>query len=325
MDVGESGPESFDKRDYALEKEIDLRELFAALWQGKWIIVAVTVCCSLASLFYALSLPNIYRAEALLAPANVDDSGGAGALAAQYGGLASLAGINIDSFGNGQNKIALGVEVLKSRKFISDFVARRKILVPLMATNGWSLKDNSLEFDKDIYDISLNEWVRNVDPPRMPKPSLLEAYEAFIEIQNVSQDSDTGFVKISIDHYSPYVAKQWVDWLIEDINSTLRQHDVSEAEKSILYLENQLETTSFAELQTIFYQLIEEQTTTIMLANARPEYLFRTLDPAVVEEYSFKPQRAIIFIVGTLIGMVLSAAIVVLRAYILPGQLIMSR
>jgi len=51
------------------DDEIDLRELFLALWKGKWIIIAITFVFALGSVLYTLSLPNIYKADALLAPA----------------------------------------------------------------------------------------------------------------------------------------------------------------------------------------------------------------------------------------------------------------
>ncbi|MCV5216295.1 Wzz/FepE/Etk N-terminal domain-containing protein, partial [Escherichia coli] len=49
------------------DDEIDLRELFKALWKGKWIIIATTFIFAIGSVLYAMSLPNIYKADALLA------------------------------------------------------------------------------------------------------------------------------------------------------------------------------------------------------------------------------------------------------------------
>ena len=57
------------------EDEIDLRELFAALWRGKWWIVASTLVGAGIAVMVAISLPNIYRSEALLAP-SVEQQGG---------------------------------------------------------------------------------------------------------------------------------------------------------------------------------------------------------------------------------------------------------
>ena len=293
------------------EDEIDLRELFMVLWRGKWVIVVITFMAAVTSVFVALSLPNVYRAEALLAPANTEDSGGLAGLASQYGGLASLAGINLS--GSGADKTALGIEVLQSRKFIGDFVARRDILVPLMAVKGWELKNNQLLYDNDLYDSNAKKWVRDVEPPRLVQPSALEAYEAFREVLDVSQSSETGFIKVSVEHYSPYIAKQWVDWLIEDINFEIKQQDVIEAESSIGYIQEQLQSTSLTELQAVFYQLIEEQTKTVMIAKSRPEYLFRSLDPAVVAEKKEKPRRALICILGVFFGFCLGFFFVIGR------------
>ncbi len=54
------------------DDEIDLRELFKALWQGKWIIIVTTLLFSVAAVFYALSLPNVYKSEVTLAPVAED-------------------------------------------------------------------------------------------------------------------------------------------------------------------------------------------------------------------------------------------------------------
>ena len=59
-------------------------------------------------------------------------------------------------------------------------------------------------------------------------------------------------------------------------------------------------------MQTIFYQLIEEQTKTIMLANVRKDYVFKTIDPAIIPEEKDKPKRALIVILGTMLGGMLS-------------------
>ena len=76
------------------DDELDLRELFRVLWAGKWLIGGITFAMTVIAVIVALMLPNIYRAEALLAPNQDEGAGGLSALAAQYGGLASLAGIN---------------------------------------------------------------------------------------------------------------------------------------------------------------------------------------------------------------------------------------
>lgn len=53
-----------------------------------------------------------------------------------------------------------------------------------------------------------------------------------------------------------------------------------------------------------------------MLANASPEYLFKTLDPAVVPELKAKPKRALIFVLGVLLGGMLGVLVVLVRHFI---------
>lgn len=294
------------------EERIDLRGLFRVLWEGKWLIGGITFAAAVVSLSVALLLPNIYRAEALLAPNQEQSAGGLSALAAQYGGLASLAGINLAN--ESSDKTALGLEILKSRKFVSKFIERHDILVPLMATKGWSAETGELRIDPDIYDVSAGKWTRDVKAPRKAVPSAQESYRRFREaVLSVTQDKKTGFVTIGIEHYSPVIAKQWVDWLVEDINSAIVRQDVFEAEQAIKYLEEQIKATSLADLQNVFFKLIEEQTKTVMLAKVSSEYMFRTIDPAVAPELKVKPKRKLIVLLGLILGGSIGLLIVMLR------------
>ena len=131
----------------------------------------------------------------------------------------------------------------------------------------------------------------------------------------MSEDKQTGYVTVSIDHQSPVVAAQWVNWLVEDVNAAVKAQDVSEAEKSIEYLKQQVANTSLADLQAMFFELIQSQTETVMLAQVRPEYVFKTIDPAVVPEEKSKPSRALICVLGTLLGGMLGVVIVLIRHY----------
>jgi len=61
--------------------EIDLWELLRTIWAGKWLIGGITFAAAVISVIVALMLPNIYRAEVLLAPNHQDGAGGLSALA----------------------------------------------------------------------------------------------------------------------------------------------------------------------------------------------------------------------------------------------------
>jgi uncharacterized protein involved in exopolysaccharide biosynthesis len=282
--------------------EIDFRELLRLWWARKWVIAGAAIAAAAISVVVVLLLPNVYRAEALLAPNSQEQGAGLAGmgLAAQYGGLASLAGIDL---GAGESdKTALGLEILKSRKFVTEFIERRNILVPLMAAKRWDPVSRELKIDAGEYDVQSEAWVRKVRPPKTTVPSSQEAYEEFMEILSINQDEDTGFVRIAIEHYSPEMARDWVGWLVEDLNATVMNQDVTEAQHAIDYLREQIERTSLAELKSVLFSLIEEQIKTVMLAEVSKEYLLKTIDPAVAPEEKARPNRLLIVIIGLVLG-----------------------
>ena len=295
------------------EGEVDLLQLIRVLWRGKFLIIGVTVIAAVISVFIALRQPNIYRSEALLATDDSSSTGGLAGLAAQYGGLASLAGITLPVNEAGQK--AVGLAKLQSRQFLGEFAFRHSILPELIAARDYDSGMGELIFDPEIYDVVTNTWQREVDPPLKPEPSFQEAYEEMMGILAVNEDPLTGFVTVSVTHLSPILASEWVTALVSDLNREMMLEATSEAQQSIDYLSEQLEGTQIVALEQVFYSLIEEQTKTIMLANSRPEYLFKTIDPAVIPERKAGPSRALICVLGTLIGGFVGVMTVLTRRY----------
>lgn len=290
--------------------EINLGELCSAIWQGKWIIGVITAIFTVAAIFFALNLPDIYKSEALLAPVT-EESGLK--IPGQLGGLAALAGVSLG--GAGGDKIGLAMEIIKSRDFLGRFIEKHDLAVPIMAAVGWNRSDDSLVIDSRIYDKNSKLWVREVKAPFLPQPSRLEVHQEMLKLFSISQDKTTGMVKLSVEHYSPYLAKNWVDELVKAINEDMRQRELLEAQQSIEYLNKQVEQTVVADVRTMLYSLIEEQTKTVMLASVRDEYVFKTVDPAVVAERKSKPVRALICILAAMLGFMLSSLIVLVRHF----------
>lgn len=301
------------------DDEIDLRELFSVIWQGKWRIIGITAVFAIASVALALYLPNIYKSEALLAPASEEQGGGLSALASQFGGLASLAGVNLGGKG-GTDKTQLAIEVLKSRQFTSEFIQKHNILADLMAAKKWDRDADKIIYDPELYNEQTNTWVRDVEPPFKPEPSMQEAYKEFSKIIAVNKDKETAMVTVSIEHLSPTVAQQWVTWLIRDINKVMKERDVAEAHRSTDFLNKQIALTNVADIKTVLYKLIEEQAKTIMFAEVRDEYVFKTIDPALAPEEKAKPKRALICVLGTMLGGMLGVMLVLVRHFMRKEQ-----
>lgn len=294
--------------------EINLDELWRAIWAGKKIITLISIVFAIASIFFALSQPNIYKASTILAP--VSSEGGAGglsALAGQFGGLASMAGINLGA--EQSDKTDLALQIIKSRSFIERFIAKYDLLVPIMAGKNWDMATNTLILNQALYDSVDNKWKREVKAPKKAVPSYWEAFVVFSDLLSVSQEKSTSMITIELEYFSPTLAQQWLNWLVSDVNEFMREQDQQEAQDSINYLTSQLKETHIASMETVFYQLIEEQTKNMILTQVKAEYVLKTIDPAQVPEEKAKPKRALIVVLGTILGGVLSLIIVLLRYF----------
>lgn len=291
--------------------EIDLLELINVFWDNRLKIVAITAVAAFISVIYALSQPNIYQAEALLAPAGDAGGGGMSKLASQFGGLASLAGVSLPD--DGVNKSELGLEVLKSRKFVREFVERHKITPQLMAVDYWDPDTRELKLDTGVYDEKSKAWL-----DKDGVPSNEEVYKTFNDILIIEKDTISEFVLVGIKHKSPDIAAEWTRLVIKDLNDAIRRQDIDEAESSIAYLKQQVAASPLADLRNLFYELIQSQTETMMLANVRQEYVFKTIDPATVPEFKSEPNRALLCILGSLFGGIFSLFYVFGRYYIRP-------
>jgi len=294
------------------DDEIDLRELFSVLWDGKKLIVGITAVFALVAVFYALSIPNQYRATALVLPAEGSGGGLSGALG-QLGGLASLAGVSI---GGGESSEAqVAQEIMRSRGFIEEFISENNIDVEVFAAQGWDRDSNQLDIDSDLYDAGSSQWVRDAPAGKTVEPTGWELYKGFSEMFSVSEDKKTGMISISVEYFSPEIAKQWVDQLVIGINQHMQSRKLDKVNINIQYLEAQIQKTSIAEMREVFYTIIEEQIKSKMLAEASPEYAFVTVSPAMVPEEKSQPKRALICILGTLLGGMLAVLLVLVRHY----------
>ena len=289
------------------DDEIDLRELFVVLWAGKVRIIAITAIFAFASVVYALSLPNQYKATVLLAPSQSSSSGLSGALG-QLGGLASLAGVSI---GDGEsNEAQLAQEIMKSWGFIEGFIADNNLAVEVYAAKDWDKGSNKLQIDQDIFDTTTNTWLVEDDSGQLGPPNSWELYESFSERLAVSEDKKSGLISVSLEYYSPQLAKQWLDLYITAINKHMQERQMIKVSRNIEYLEAQIEKTEITGMQEVFYTIVEEQLKSKMLAEASPDYAFTAVSPSMVPEEKSQPKRALICILGVLLGGMLSVLLV---------------
>ncbi len=292
--------------------EIDLKELFSIIYDGKWVIGLITSIASILVVTYSLYLPNIYKSTAILVP--VESSDGINGALKSYSGLASLAGVSLPPQAVESNATK-AMEKIRSLSFFQDNILPNIYLPELMAVESWHPSSNELKFNENIYDTKSNTWVREYKYPQKQVPSAQESFKEFSQHLSFNENKQTGFITVSIKHQSPYVAREWVDLLINQINAFYREKDRNEAEKSVAYLNTQIVKTSFTEIKQVVAALLQQETQKLTLIEANEAYVFDYIDPPVVMERKSEPYRALICLLGAIIGGIFGIVVVLINHF----------
>lgn len=280
--------------------DYSLHSLIRYLLAKKLYIIAIPFVLAILTALWTLSISNTYLSEATLSPTEEASGGGLSNLSGQLGGLASLAGISIG--GESTDQVTVALEIIKSRQFIANFVDKYNIKKDLMASSEWDAETNTLIIDPDLYNEQSKVWTRPSINGRPSEPTNLEVYESLLQRLGVERDATTGLIKLSLEFYSPHLAQEWLALLINQLNSDMRRREIQSTKENIEYLEAKVEQIGDIEMKTVFYQLIQEQTKQLMLAEVRTDFVFTIIDPPYTPELKNAPRRALICIAAAFLS-----------------------
>jgi len=261
------------------EDEIDLLELIRTLLRAWKTIVGIIIICAGLSVVYALDIPEVFKAETLLAPANEEKTGASSALS-KFGGLVSMTGISIPSDSNLVQVLA----TLQSRKFLKVFIVENKLL-PVLFEDIWDEKNQAWKVES-----------------KEDQPNDHKAIESFKACLSVDEDKNSGLIMLSIYWKDPKVAAKWANQLVKQLNEQLREQAIAESQKRVGYLEQELAKTTLQDMRAVLYSLLESEKQKAMLANVNEDFALEVIDPAVAPESRAKPNRKLIVVLGGVCG-----------------------
>ena len=209
------------------EGEIDLRELFIALWAYKFFIAIICVLSVFCSGYYSLNSPKEFTSSAIF-NLNSDDSNSAmfSGQSSAFAGLAALSGQS--------NKLDLPTDMVMGRIFIEKI-------------------DNRLNFQTDPYFNSYNPdavepawkslikrsigWrTSTVNIQDLIWHNIISVYTNNIELSNTPD----GSAKITVKHTNPQRAAEISNVIMDEIISIDKQKKTEELNKRLSYMSNSL-------------------------------------------------------------------------------------
>jgi uncharacterized protein involved in exopolysaccharide biosynthesis len=256
--------------------EIGLAGIWRLLWRYKLLVGLTCLISGIGAVILALIATPIYRAEVVATSTRNRGMGNADSFSNQLGGIASLVGIGLTAADGGASQEAAAV--LDSRHLAEEFIKRNGLLPELL---------------------------RNVKR----RPSLWWAVKAFREgVLTVRKDQRKGLTTVAIEWTDPATAARWANGYVALANELIRARALDDANRNIKYLNDQIARTNVVELRKIMYDIIENETKNLMLANGRIEYAFEVVDPAVPPEFKVRPHRTLIVLVGLALGLLVATA-----------------
>jgi uncharacterized protein involved in exopolysaccharide biosynthesis len=141
------------------------------------------------------------------------------------------------------------------------------------------------------------------------EPSMQSAVNRLRSALQIGDGGKSPVITIAIEWQDPVLARDWVNKLVRDINEHLRQKEMESAQRSINYLESQIQQISLVEHRQVAFKIIEENLKNLTLAQTEADYVFKVIDPAIVPEDKSKPKRSLMVAVGLVLGFMLGVFI----------------
>ena len=237
--------------------EIDLIEVIRHIWNGRWLIVKVTLAFMVLGLVIAFTSTEQFKSEARLLPEIRDTRGGASALLRQFGGMGgfSLPG------GEGADAIRpdLYPDVLRSSPFYLSLLEQPVTLRQDGQTNEITVLEYVNEhmggggFPSFVkkYTIGLPGtiigWFRSSEEQDTPSPAIDEPIPQMTRAQfnathtlrsgiSAGIDQRTGVISISAEFPDRRVAAQIAQYAVDYLTEYITEYRIQKAQKDLEFV-----------------------------------------------------------------------------------------
>ena len=261
----------------------------------------------LGSIFYSLSLDNIYRSKSLLLPPTSEDQGPAGINALST--LGNIGGINLSSITGGQSeniKVKL-IRTIQSEDFLVPFVINNNLISFIFA---FEKRDgNNIFFDEKVWD---GEKIIDENLLYEGKISRYKIYEKISSMISISESFEDGTITLAVeskDKYS-YLINQMI---LNDVDTFIREKVKYKSQKRIEFLNNN-STNFINDLEREnFLNLLAKEKIKLMNAEVSDFYSFQIIDMPDFPEEKSAPRRSLIVIFSTFLFMLFSIVNITIR------------
>ena len=296
--------------------EIDLRELFGALWRGKLLIaVCVIAAISLAS-HYLRTTERKYTVTYVFAPVASDDTG---PNPSGLGGLASLAGVSLPSSSSGDFKTFK--YLLKSEEVASVVLEDEELVEQIFAAE-WSAESGIYQQPPDgpytPHIRTLKKLLTGQDPSAYVAPNAARLSDWMRDAFAASEDRDTGFLTLSSETAKPEMMLAVRERVTQETDRLLKERYILSSEQTMGFYQQQLARARAREHREALAKLIAQEDQKLMLASKGSFFVAEPLTNPSVSLHPTSSKASLVLALSVVLGGFFGAALVLIPKALKP-------
>jgi len=289
-----------EQRPPASEDEpIDLGKHVAAVWARRWTIAGVSLAAGIATLLFMFTKPNMYSAQATIAPALNE-----GMSQANRAAFFSMMG-----FPAGETAGALDLEALLKSDDLAVRVFGRHEFWPVLYPKTYDPATKRFRSGRSFLG-GLFGGGKKADPE---VPGEWDAIRAARGGLTVSLNRRTGTITVAFESRSPEGSAEIVRAFLEEAKNRLQEEALERARKNKKFIEEQIARTVDALTRERLYTLYGYETEREMLAHNREQFAFRVIDPPRVPDRKSRPARGRAAVLATLLAAAVCSLVFAVR------------
>jgi uncharacterized protein involved in exopolysaccharide biosynthesis len=295
------------EHEYMVEEdEIDLRELWQTIKNGKKVIFLTVVIIVTLTLFFVLKMPNVYKSDAILIPVESDKSS-----LGSLGGLAAMAGISIGGGGSMTPDVAFN-SLLNDYSFMKNFVIKNKI-VQHYSNND---VDKNYVFAlgyRGLYDL-LKSDTNNKDMQQ----KIYDTVKRLKSNLSISSDKKTGLITVAYMDSDRAYAPEIVNAFLKDASKYLVDNNLEIIDNKLKYFQKEMKEVESFELRKNMSAMISNILQEKVVTQSKKYYKCDVLTKPSVSyiKDKAKPKRGLILVVAFITSIILGIFLVFFLEFI---------
>ena len=299
------------KQNNELSDEIDLKDLFFALWRGKIYVILAMIASVFFASFYLQSAERKYSVEYNLKP--VGETKNSPSFSG-LGGFASLTGIQLPTSSN--NDFNIFKELITAPEVSEIIFENKKIIRDIFRSEWDEILNNYSRPPRSKIQIFVSDAKKlltgNIDENYMPPNPRRLAIFINRNIQ-ISEDKDTGFLKFTSETSKPELMLSLIIEATKASDKIMRQRYIDFSIEPLAFYKEKLRTARSREHREALAELISKEEQKLMFASRGKYFIAEPYINPTISLHPTTPKPKFILAFSLVLGLFLGAALVLMR------------